>query len=187
MAVTVSELKSQLNISLLNTSFDNKLSKDINAATNLVEKYTNRKLLTQTVTEYFDGFPDTDRFNLPYGNLSSITSVNYKDTSGSWTELSSTYYSAETEEEPGKVVLNDGYSWPTTTLHPSKPIKVVYVCGYGASNSDVPQAIRSAILLIAADLFENRELRITGLPSQRLQTDAILLSNYILHGGYDHK
>jgi uncharacterized phiE125 gp8 family phage protein len=184
MPVSITDLKRQLNISILNNDFDDQLTWCLESAVAQVEKYTNRKLLTTNVTEYFDAFPDSDRLVLPYGNLVSVTSLTYRDVDGDWNTFSSTYYSVEIVDEPGAIVLNDGYTWPTTTLHPSKPVKVIFVCGYGDTGSTVPYPIRQAILLIAADLFEHRELHVAGVSVQTMQTDRILLSNYVLHGGF---
>lgn len=184
--VNLDDLKRHLNIGLSNTTHNLQLAYCLTAARQHVENYLGRKLLTQSVTQYFDGWPDGDRMIIPYGNLATVTSVTYKDTDGDWNTFSSDYYSVQTTDEPGKVVLGYNDDWPTDTLHPDKPVKVVFTCGYGATPFDVPMPIRMAIKLIAADLFEQRETNVFGIPVQRLNTDMMLLSNYVLHGGWEH-
>jgi uncharacterized phiE125 gp8 family phage protein len=182
--VSLADAKRHLNIAASNTDHDVYIAGLITAARAQVEAYTNRKLLTQTVTRYFDGFPDGNELVLPYGNLASVTSVHYKGTDGNWTEFTSTYWTAQTEDEPGKVVLKYNQSWPTATLHPSKPVRVIYSCGYGATFGAVPASIRHAIKLIVSDLFEQREPYIAGVSYKPLPTVRALLSQYYLPGGF---
>ncbi|MDD5226814.1 MAG: head-tail connector protein, partial [Candidatus Omnitrophica bacterium] len=44
----------------------------------------------------------------------------------------------------------------------SNPIKIRFVCGYGAAGTSVPKKILSAVKMIIADLYENREAQAVG-------------------------
>ena len=55
------------------------------------------------------------------------------------------------------MVLKKGEAWPSVTLAAANGVRVRYVAGYGAAGSNVPQAIRQAILLVIGSLYENRE------------------------------
>jgi len=182
--VTLNDAKRHLNIGLSNTDHNLKIAECIAAARERVEAMTNRKLLTQTVTYYFDEWPDNDFFPLPYGKLQSVTSISYKDTDGDWNVFAATNYSAETEFDPGGVYLGYGKSWPTDTLHPNKPIKIVFVCGYGTMPGHVPFQLKAAILLLTADFFEQRETFLLGTIYKQLNTVGSLVSNYRIHGGF---
>jgi len=130
----------------------------ITAAREHVEDITRRALLTQAWYYYLDSFPDKDFIRLPFGNLATVTSVKYKDTDGTETTLvENTDYIVETNGEGcGRLVLPYGISWPSVTLYPSNPITIEFVCGWTAAAS-IPKKIRHALLMICADLYENRE------------------------------
>jgi len=137
---------------------DTWLNDAISAAREHIEDITRRALLTQTWEYYLDQFPDKDFIRLPFGNLQSVTSVKYKDCDGTeHTMTVTTDYIVETNGDGcGRIVLAYGKSWPSVTLYPSNPITIEFVCGWTAA-SDVPRKIRHALLMICADLYENRE------------------------------
>lgn len=176
--VSLADAKRHLQIPSSNTAHDVYVAQLITAARERAEKFCNRKLMTQTVTDYFDDWPDGDALELRYGGLDSVTSIHYKDTDGDWNEWASSYYTVETADDPGRVVLNYGESWPTTTLHPSKPIRVIYSCGYGSSFGSVPAGIRQAIQIMVSDWFEQREPFIAGVSFKQLNTVEALLWPY---------
>jgi uncharacterized phiE125 gp8 family phage protein len=182
--VSLADAKRHLNIAASNTDHDIKIAECISAAREHVEAMTNRKLLTQTVTYYFDGWPSGDTIVLPYGKLQTVTSVHYKDTDGDWTELANTEYSTQTDYDPGAIVLGYNKTWPTTTLHPNKPIRVIYSCGYGAHPGSVPYQLKAAILVSMANLFEQRESNVFGVTYTKLNTIEALVANYRVFGGF---
>ena len=130
----------------------------ITTAREHVEDITRRALLTQTWDYYLNDWPSGNAIILPFGNLASVTSISYKDTDGTETTLTETTdYLVETNGEGfGRIVLPYGESWPSDVLYPSNPIKIRFVCGWTAA-PDVPGRIRTAVKMIAADLYENRE------------------------------
>ena len=134
------------------------ISDNLVAAREHVENITRRAILTQTWVYYLNAFPDVDYIKLPFGNLQSVTSIKYTNSSGTQTTMTvTTEYLVETNgPEIGRIVLPYGVSWPSYTLYPSKPIAITYVCGWLAPQ-DVPRIIRKAVEMIAADLCENIE------------------------------
>lgn len=137
---------------------DTLLTSIITAAREQVEDVTGRALITQTWDCYLDEWPEGDRITLPFGNLQSVTSVSWKDTDGTETTLTATTdYLVETNgDQNGAIVLPHGCSWPSGTLYPSNPIKIRIVCGWASANA-VPFKIKAALLMVCADLYENRE------------------------------
>ncbi|MCP4704013.1 MAG: hypothetical protein GY865_05330, partial [candidate division Zixibacteria bacterium] len=123
-------------------------------------------------------WPCGDSIILPYGNLQSVTSVKYKDTDGDQSTFSSDDYIAATETEPGQIILGYGDVWPTVTLYPSNPIELIFVAGYGAAGSDVPEPIRHAIKILIADAYENREDVLVGVISSNLKAAIHLMTKY---------
>jgi uncharacterized phiE125 gp8 family phage protein len=74
-------------------------------------------------------------------------------------------------------------SWPSTD-DDINVVTIVYVCGYGASSSSVPKALKQAIYLMIAHLYENRQaVIVSGSPTAVVEMPMgveYLLSNYIL-------
>lgn len=133
----------------------------IYAAQGYVETICNRKLVTQTWKWFLPSFPCSDRIELPFGQLQSITHVKYTDSAGVQTTFAASYWEESTASDPGVLALSYGQSWPTTTLRVLDPVEIQFVCGW-ATAADVPAEIRSAILLIAAHLYRHREGVILG-------------------------
>ncbi len=129
----------------------------ITIARQIVEEYLKRALITQTWYYHLNNWPEDDFIYLPLGKLQSVTSVTYLDTDGDSSTFSSDDYIVDTYSNLGRVVLGYGETWPSATLYPSNPITVEFVCGYGDVASDIPKAIRQAVLLIAGELYERRE------------------------------
>lgn len=130
----------------------------IKAARVQVEEITRRALLTQTWDAYLDDWPDENYIVLPFGNLQTVTSVKYKDTTGTETTMVVTteYLTELNGEQCGRIVLPYGKSWPGTTLYPSHPITIRFTAGWTAAAS-IPGSIRTAVKMLCADMYVNRE------------------------------
>lgn len=144
---------------------DSLLSALITTARQWVESFARRALITQTWKLYLDGWPCASNIVLPFGSLQSITHCKYTDSTGTQSTFSSSYYSEDTISEPGRLVLNNDQSWPSGVLNTLNPIEVQFVCGYGDNSTDVPSSIRTAIKMMAANWYENREPVSPGLSS----------------------
>lgn len=155
--VSLAELKLHLRID--HSDEDEYLKAILLVARERVEDFTARALLTQTWRICLDLFPSGDFIELPYGNLQSVTSLKYKDSDGVETTIAeTTEYLVETNgTDRGRIVLPYGESWPSFTAYPSQPISIVFVCGWTKA-TDVPSAIKAAILLLAADSYNLREI-----------------------------
>ena len=180
--ITLNEAKKQCEIGD-ETHHDDYVESLIKAATGRAEQYLHRRLITQTWTLYLDGWPVGTEIIIPFGKLASVTTIKYKDTDGDQTTLSSDDYIVDINTEPGRVVLGYQKSWPTTTLYPSNPIEIEFVCGYGDAGSDVESSILHAIKLDISDLFENRETEVYLNNHFKLGTWEALLFPYKIFGG----
>ena len=176
--LTLEEIKQQRGIVIGDTWDDDFLKSLRDTAIEEVEAWLRRRCITQTWYFYLQRWPDRNYIVLPYGSLQSVTAITYKDTDGDSNTFSTDDYIVESDTDPGRVVLAYGESWPSTTLYPSNPIRIEFICGYGDSRADVPESIRSAAKLIVADMFENREPTIIGTIVQRLPTVENLLTKY---------
>ena len=128
----------------------------ITAARRMAEMLTQRAFITQTIDLYLDEWPEA-AINIPFPPLQSVSSIKYKDTTGTEYTWDAANYIVDIGREPGRVVLADGVSWPSASLYATSPITVRFLAGYGAAGSNVPAAIRQALLLLIGHLYENRE------------------------------
>ena len=158
LSISLEEVKDHLRVDC--DDEDALLSGYIRAETENVEQVLNRALVTQTVDLYLDAFPSDGTVNLPRSPVQSVTGVNYT-TQGSSGVYGSTVgaaqYTADIFSTPARVVRRSTGEWPTADLETDNPIRVRYTAGYGDMGSDVPEAIRTAILLRVGDRYWQRE------------------------------
>ena len=167
-------------IRLTSTSVeDDLLNAIITAAREHVEDITRRALLTQTWDYSLARWPKANFIKLPFGNLQSVSSIKWKDDDGTETTLTvTTDYLVEINgDQCGRIVLPYGETWPSGTLYPSRPITIRFVCGWTTA-ALVPYKIKAACLLIAADLYANREAQlVSGQPYHENKTVQRLLAS----------
>jgi uncharacterized phiE125 gp8 family phage protein len=188
--VTLAEVKKHLRLATTEagaaayTSEDDLLNRLITVARTQAEQETGRAFITQTKTMYLDGWPDEDFIRLPYPTLQSAAVTYRLEDDDDYDETLSTV-DTDIVSEPGRVVLQPNESWPSGTLYTDRPIKIVYVCGYGLAD-DVPENIKSAILLKISDLYENRGEVVMGVSVSKI-ADAVdsLLRQYRIWTEFD--
>jgi uncharacterized phiE125 gp8 family phage protein len=182
--VTLTEVKLHLRLATTAagaaayTDEDDLLNRLITVARTQAEQETGRAFITQTKTYYLDKWPDETFIRLPYPTLQSATVTYRLEDDDDYDETLSTV-DTDIVSEPGRVVLQPNESWPSGTLYTDRPIKIVFVCGYGDDADDVPENIKSAMLLKISDLYENRGEVVMGVTVGRI-TDAVdsLLRQY---------
>jgi uncharacterized phiE125 gp8 family phage protein len=126
----------------------------ITAAREQAEHYTGRALAVQTIEMALDCFPEyeDDVISLDMPPVTAITSVKYTDTAGVEQTISPSAYALSLYGDSRKLAPTYGNYWPSTRDIPDAA-RIRCVCGYAS----VPKAAKSAILLMVADRFENRE------------------------------
>ena len=151
--LTTAEVKSFLRVD--SSDEDTLIGVLITAARSMAEAYTRRILMTTTIEEFYDVFPnyrnpeDKDIIFLSRGPIQSVTSVKYVDGAGDEQTISSANYATDLVSEPSRIVSNNGWYATKDTVN---AVIVRYVCGY-SSSSDVPAPIRQAMLLMIAEMF----------------------------------
>ncbi len=129
----------------------------------LAEKFIGRAFITQTWYGYLDDWPDVnkksgiDEIVIPLPPLQSVTSVKYYDTEDAEYTLDATTYYVDTDSEPGRIILEDGETWPSETLRPKNPIVIEFVAGYGATGASVEEELKQFMLLNIGNLYKNRD------------------------------
>ena len=174
--LSMKEVKQHLNITIGWTEDDDYLDALIKVATDRVEQFCRRRLVSQTWYYYLDQWPDENYLTLPFGQLQSVTSVKYTDSSNTqiltFTDASLTTtddFDVDINSDPGKIILEYGDSWPSVTLWPMNPIVIEFVCGYGGaaatattSVAAVPTMIKHAMKLMIEDMYNMRGTEVIG-------------------------
>lgn len=142
---------------------DATISGNIVAARRWVETFTQRALITQTYTYKIDRFPGpiTTVIELPGGNTQSVTTIVYLDPDGNSQTWTASDYIVDETSEPAVIGLAYNIAWPSIREW-DLPVTITYPAGYGDDPGDVPEELRTAIKIIAAELFENREDSMIG-------------------------
>lgn len=172
--LSLSEVKSFLRLDV--SDDDPIVTMILSSARKMAEQYTLRSFITQTYDLWMDRWPSgksnvfwdgikeasatilssEQRFVvLPMPPLISVTHVKTYDNSDAATTFASTNYIVDTDQNPGRIILKNSSIWPLD-LRAAKAINIQYVAGYGSSGTSVPAAIRQAILMICAKLYETR-------------------------------
>lgn len=150
--LSVDEVKEQIRLEI--SDDDIPILSMIIAARSHVEEYLQRALITQTWRLTLDDWYVWE-IRLPRPPLLAISSITYLDTGGTVQTLSSSIYRVSTDSQPGVVVPEWGEVWPPIR-NQVDAIKITYTAGYGDA-SDVPQAIKHAMLMLIAHWYKNRE------------------------------
>lgn len=164
LPVTVDEVRARLRIDAADDASDVALL--IASATDHVEKYCNTPLVSRTIEVKCDSF--ADMAYLPVAPISAVTSITYIDTAGGDQTLSDTVYELRADGLVASVALKTGQVWPV--VQAGSRITVTATVGY----SDVPPAVKHAILLYIGDAYAVRE---NGATPSWTAFDS-LLSNY---------
>lgn len=136
----------------------------ITAVREWTEQYLGRAISPQTIEVASDEFPD-EYFSLSYGPVLGVESIYYTDPDPLVLDpvlLDPAYYVLNTHDYPARVLLNDGYVWPTASSTVLSNVKIRYLVGYstpGTSPQDapLPKAVKQGMLLLLAFFYKNRE------------------------------
>lgn len=152
--VTLDEVKADRDIPTYDATFDSLLKRLIAQATEKAEKFTGRKLVSQTWQLYLDDWPDEEMIKIPFGQLQSVSSVKYKDTDGNQSTWGASNYIVRTGDY-GLVVQAYGINWPTTQLYPIDAIEVEFVCGYYAGSEWTADTAKSSGDIVIPTNYQN--------------------------------
>ncbi len=163
--VSLAEAKLHCRVDADITADDTLLTSLISAAREAAEEYLWRSLITQTWLFTLDGFP-SGFIELPMGVVQSIA-IQYVDADGDLQTLDSAEYVTAFSRSGSRVAPASGRTWPVTEPRIGA-VRLTAVCGYGDAASDVPHAIKAAILLTVGHLYMNREDVLVGVAGVQL-------------------
>lgn len=143
--VSVAEAKTNMRLPQADTTHDQAIADQIDAATEQLEQDIDRVLITQTFVLSLNAFPcKSAPIAISNKPVQSITSIMYEDSNGTTQELDVGNYALDLGRR--QIYLPAGQSWPAT-VSVQNAVRVTYVAGYGDSSGDVPRLTRQAVLL----------------------------------------
>ena len=172
--ITLAEAQAHLRLGTLDAAEQAELTIMITASTEMAESYCNRSWRSSTKAVLFTRFPLTELQPIVItDDVQSITSIGYYDSS----DLAATFtdFRAVTVGGRSDIYPAFGEYWPSDSNDLPHNITVTVVVGDEAT---VPSSVKSAILLMTADLYENRENDIVGTIVGKLNS---MTSKLLLH------
>ena len=127
----------------------------IESARITVENITGLILITQSWSIFFDAWPGVGQIELPVAPVQSVSALNIFSDDDIAAPIDPAGYYVDIISRPARIVLR------TSAVRPSpgriaNGIGIDLVCGYGANDDAVPEALRQAILQLTAHWFDNR-------------------------------
>lgn len=175
--VSLAEARDQLNID--SEDFDARLAGLIAGATQAVEDWTGRALITRTYRAFLNWWPIDRQSNfvmryvtLERAPLQGFASLKTYDDTDVATTMSAALYYVDTARTLGRVVLRRGAVWPIP-LRVANGIELNWTAGYGDNSGDVPEPIRLAIKMMVGVFNEQRGDE-TAAPTMPPAAQAIL-------------
>lgn len=152
--ITREELKAHSRIPIPDE--DANVERYIKAARRAWSRELSRAFLPETWDWALDAVPcGAAPILLPVVPLISVVSVTTYDTANVGTVFASSNYLVDDISEPGRIVLNEGKSWPTG-LRSANAVIVRYTAGYATADK-VPEDLVHAVAFMAAHIYEHRE------------------------------
>lgn len=156
LPIELSEMKAHLYI--VGGDDDTELTNKILEVQSVCENFTHRSFLNATYEYAIDSFPTDSRIiYLPRPPVVSVSKVEYYDTDGVLQEMDITDFFIDTRNEPSKLVLKPSRSFPLTEDGRPNAVIITFVAGYGATHASLPRDLKTAIKLLVASNWENRQ------------------------------
>lgn len=156
-AISLAEAKAFLRVDSDYDDDNSYITSLIGVATNVVEQFTRRRLITQTYNIYYDEFPPY--MDLQVGNVASVTHVKYYDTNNTLQTLDTSEYDVDIRVKPGRIYQAEDGNFPDT-YERANSVEVEFVVGSAAS--DVEDAIKQAMYIVIGRYYENRQDVVMG-------------------------
>lgn len=152
LPVTLDEIKEELDI-VDDSSVDSRLIRLAHEAVDIVERDSQRGLMSQTWQLWMDCFP-CDGIELRQVPVTTAVLKYYaSDVLTTW---SASNYQLDAISEPARIRPVSGVSFPTPDLGINK-VMVEFTAGY-ASAAVVPPAVKSVVLYVVRQLYHGCEL-----------------------------
>ena len=150
--LTLAETKDYLKIDSIDE--DIYIQQLIDTATDCFEKYTGRTLINTTYKAFLDKFPPYDQdIKIKRSRFQSLISLQYYKNK-TLTTLDPILYFITESNDFSLITLYNNSNYPIADCR-KQAIQINFIAGYGANSSDIPQAIKRALLSHIAYLYNN--------------------------------
>ena len=153
--LTVAETRPILRIASSETGHDPEITRLLKASTLKVLNDTGIVLVNTTFTQKQESF--NDEIELTRRPVSSVTSVKYYDSANALQTLATSVYVLDTERQT--IRLKPSQTWPAVYSR-WDAVEVVYVAGYGAAATAVPEDLRQLVALLCRYDFDGDEFHL---------------------------
>ncbi len=127
-----------------------------------VETISGRVMITQTWRIALDHWPARNILELPIGPVQTVNAIRIFDDDDITMTIDPSRYLVDVGSVPARIAMRGHENWPD----PGRVLNGIEIdisAGYGNTASNVPEALRHSVLMLAAHWFENREpLMATG-------------------------
>lgn len=161
--IELADAKSHLRVPASQTLFDSDITAKLAAAVAYIQERCGRALLTQSWMLALDRFPNarwpnrrSQIIQLDGGPVSAITDFSYIDETGTQQTLAANSYQSDLVGDIARLAPLPQQCWPQTQRDALNQVQITYTVGYG-DESDVPDPLKQAILLVLGDFWVNRE------------------------------
>jgi uncharacterized phiE125 gp8 family phage protein len=161
LPISLAEIKAQCNLD--GSESDALVMAYVRSATDAVEQMTGLRLIDQLWEYSVDTFPERCGWiRLPLAPLLAIVSIVYQDTTGAVQTLPVQTYllGGLGSTTPARIILAPNQTWPAT-WHGLGSVLIRFRAGWIDWNG-VPDALRQAVLMLAAYWFGQREAAAIG-------------------------
>jgi uncharacterized phiE125 gp8 family phage protein len=155
--LTLAEVKTQLRIGAT-SDYDDMLNRLIEVAQARLDGYSGilaRCLITQTWVQPFNGW--SRKLELPFPDVSAITSLKYFDEDNVEQTVAPSNYSLVNAASGPYVRLNTDYSTPSLYDEREDRINITFTAGYGALAAAVPAPIKHAAYMLIDHWWLHRD------------------------------
>jgi len=150
--LSLGEVKAHLRVET--DAEDGLLAGYLAAARSTAECFLRRALIAQDWQLVLDRWPEGP-VRLPHPPLMAVEEIRVRASDGTASVVSPETYRVETRAEPGFILPGRGETWPKPGLGDSG-IEIDFTAGFGESWNAVPEPVRQALLLMIAQMHEQR-------------------------------
>jgi uncharacterized phiE125 gp8 family phage protein len=187
--VTLAEAKAHLRVDTADD--DTYITGLVRAAREWVEQYLDRTLVHTQWVMRFDKFPPDGTLDIELprppmvaSGTATAVALTFTYENGDTATYSTASFRVDRASTPGAVKTNYGQTWPPHRQD-DNAISVTWWAGYGASGTDVPAAIRHAMLMLCSHWYETRGATVaTGAVPQDVPFGVSSLLDSVRWGSY---
>tara|TARA_R110002012_G_scaffold120651_1_gene270054 strand:+ start:11332 stop:11934 length:603 start_codon:yes stop_codon:yes gene_type:complete len=177
--VTTAEAKLYARVDIADD--DTLIASLVTAARVMAESICRRDFIDRTYTWYMDDWPYSYTFNLPRNPVTLINNVKYYDTDAVLQTLASSVYTFDQYSIPQKLWLAPDQTWPNLDNDIRHKVQVNF-----STVVSVPETVNTAIKMLVAHWYENREAVVIGSGTNPLPlaVESLLWSERIWEAEY---